>query len=125
MTDPTIQSVLRSERAARRADATGPCDLCGSRVAVKGQSDGVRCYEHRRGPEAIVELDHVAGVGNLGLTLSLRGNAHREVERIRLALGMDTWPDGDPDPLVRLAHLLGGLATILWLAAQWLVDVAL
>jgi hypothetical protein len=125
MTDPLLRGLVRKERAERAADEIGSCGLpsCGSRVDVTDTPDGVRCYEHRAGPVATVEADHVAGVVNLAaFTVALRANDHRRVETIRVALGMDRWPDApDGDPLVRLAHLLGGLATLLWLAAEWLV----
>jgi hypothetical protein len=124
MTDPLLQGLVRGERADRSADELGPCKLCGSRVDVARRPDGVRCYEHRDGPIPTVEADHVAGVLNLGsFTVALRANDHRRVETIRVALGMDRWPDAsDGDPLLRLAHLLGGLATLLWLGAEWLVS---
>jgi hypothetical protein len=123
MSDPTLRSILRDERAEARAEAIGPCDVCGSHVDLTATRHGPRCYEHRLGVEAAVEADHVAGIINIaGLTVRLRGNAHRRVEMIRTALGMDEWPDAEGDPFLELAHLLGGLATLLWLAAQWLID---
>jgi hypothetical protein len=100
--------------------------VCGTTDALSARPDGsVRCYEHLAGDAAAVEADHVAGRANLGgLTVGLRGNAHRAATDQRRQLGIDAWPPAEGDPLLALAHFLGGLATILWLVARWLVELA-
>jgi len=127
MDDPEIRSLTREARRHRRLAPHAACDECGTTRHLAEHAGRVLCYgclqvARGRGP---AELDHVAGQKNLGgLLVWLRNNDHRTVTEIRLQLGIDTWPDADGDPLVTLAHVLAGLASLLFLLAQWLIDLA-
>ena len=124
MSDPEIDDLVRAARADRIAAELGPCAICGSSQSlskVEGQS---RCYEHRRGPEPIIELDHVAGIANLpGFTMAIRANTHRRATEIRQALGTGRWPKAEGDPILQAAHLIAGLLSYLWLVVEWLVEL--
>ena len=87
MSDPEIDDLVRAARSERVAAELGPCAICGSSQSLSVVAGQSRCYEHRRGREPIIELDHVAGVANLpGLTLAIRANAHRRATDILQAL---------------------------------------
>lgn len=68
------------------------------------------------------EDDHLAGRATWGsLTLRLRRDDHRTVSELRAVLGFDDLPAADGDVLLLLAHLLGGISTLLALMVQYLV----
>lgn len=122
MSEPEIDALVREARADRAASDLGPCGICGSTQSLVATEDGVRCYEHRLGPEALIEVDHTAGVVNLpGFRVRIQANAHRRATEIRLALGEDRWPKADGDPLLQAAHLVAGLLSYLWIVVEWLV----
>jgi hypothetical protein len=92
-----------------------------------GPDGQILCYGCRSADAGrrAFEEDHLAGRANLGgIVVRLRPNGHRTVTELRLAFGMDGWPTADGDPLIALAHFLGGLATVLILLAQWLLEYA-
>ena len=69
------------------------------------------------------ENDHLAGRATWGsLTVRLTREDHRSVSELRRVLGFDDLPDAEGDPILFLAHLLGGIATLLALLVQYLVD---
>jgi hypothetical protein len=71
------------------------------------------------------ELHHVAGRANVGgFLIELWANDHRTLTELSQRLGVCDWPEADGDPLLILAHFLAGLALLLVLVADWLVDVA-
>lgn len=122
MSDPEIDALVREARARRHADEFGPCGICGGTGWLLETAHGTRCYEHRLGPDAIVERDHAAGAANLpSLTVALRGNVHRRATEIRLALGTNGWPNANGDPILEAAHLIAGLLSYLALIVEWLV----
>ena len=118
--DGRVEGAVRRARAAPRDRR---CSRCGFAGAVDG-SELPLCYECRqaaRGRSA-VEADHVAGRVTWGsLTVRLRANDHRAVSELRSILGFDSLPEAGDDPLLLLAHLLGGLATLLALLVDYLV----
>ena len=123
-TDPSLEALLREDRAAQVVDALGPCEVCGSTVDVSATDRGVRCYAHHFGSRGRAERDHPAGIDNLpGWTIRLDANTHRDETEIRIALGIHHWPDAKGDPLLMAAHALAGLATIGILIARWLVEL--
>lgn len=126
--DPDIASVTREARRARRLPVGSTCDTCHIANHLSLRPDGgVLCYACVRAARGAgpTELDHVAGRANLGgLLVTLRANDHRTVTETRLRLGFDTWPTAGDDPLLTLAHLLAGLASLLILLAEWLVALA-
>ncbi|HYK94350.1 MAG TPA: hypothetical protein VE011_00565 [Candidatus Dormibacteraeota bacterium] len=128
MTDPDIRNEVRVARRTRRLGPDRVCSRCGEPSHLRAQADGeLLCYACRRliGGAKPTEVDHLAGRTNLGgLTAVLLSNDHRSITDIRLRLGVDRWPAGDVDPLLSLAHLLAGVASLLVLVAEWLVDQA-
>lgn len=67
------------------------------------------------------EDDHLAGRMTWGsLTVRLRRPDHRAVTELRTVMGFDDLPPAD-DPVLLLAHLLAGLATLLALLVDYLV----
>jgi len=126
--DPEIDALARAAKRARRLPPDARCVECGEHRFLKVAPDGVtRCYACRRAAvtDRAFEADHLAGVANWGsLTVRLRPNDHRAVEELRSQFGMDDWPDADGDPLLTLAHFIGGLAGLMVLVARWLVDLA-
>jgi hypothetical protein len=128
MSDADLRTIARAARRERRLPSGATCSVCGETDAVvlSVRPDGtVRCYEHRDGQIARTEADHIAGRANIPtLTVELRGNAHRRVTELRRQLRLDELPPADGDPLLVLAHLLFGIATLLILAAEWLVTEA-
>lgn len=103
------------------------CADCGGDGYLSIREGVVRCYECAalvRGHRP-TEDDHLAGRANWGgLTVRLRRNDHARVTELRLALGMDRWPAANGDPLLVLAHFLGGLATLLVVLAEYLTELA-
>jgi hypothetical protein len=68
------------------------------------------------------ENDHLAGRATWGsLTVRLTREDHRAVSELRRVLGFDDLPPADDDPILFLAHLLGGIATLLALLVKYLV----
>lgn len=128
MGDPDIESIARTERRKRRLPPGAMCGVCGGRQhPARGRDGRVLCYEHRReaAGASTIEADHIAGRANLGgLVVHLRANDHRTVTELRQQLGLDAWPAADGDPVLIVAHLLAGLATLLWLVGEWLVELA-
>jgi hypothetical protein len=128
MGDPDIDALVRERRQLRDARRVARCERCRDpRHLATTPAGETLCYACRRletGGSA-VERDHVAGRANLGgLLVDLRANDHRTVTDIRLRLAMDEWPAAAGDPLLVLAHVLGGLASLLFLFAEWLVALA-
>jgi hypothetical protein len=120
-----LDSLAREAKRDRRAPPGMVCEVC--QRPLRGYRQGTRplCYKHRREPGKGFEEDHPAGRRNVpGWTEKLEANAHRDVTDFRLTAGMDTWPDANGDPLIALAHLLGGWASLLWAIASWLVELA-
>lgn len=75
--------------------------------------DGVTTYEN----------DHLAGQATWGsLTVRLTREDHMAVSELRRVLGFDDLPSADDDPILFVAHLLGGIATLLALLVQYLVE---
>lgn len=127
--DPEIDALAREARQRRRLPPGAACETCGGARQLSVRPDGrVLCYEHlqvERG-RSPVEADHLAGRENLGgLVVRLQANDHRTVTEMRQRLGTDEWPAAEGDPLLTLAHLLAGVASLLVLVAEWLVDHAL
>ena len=127
MTDPDIASFARASRRSRRVPPDARCATCQTTRHLKLRGNRVLCYACRRaemgaGP---TELDHITGRANVGgLLVTLRQNDHRTVTDLRLQMGIDTWPDADGDPLRTLAHVLAGMASLLFLFAEWLLALA-
>jgi hypothetical protein len=122
MSDPEIDALVREARAQEAALELGPCGICGSTQSLVATEGGTRCYEHRLGPDALVEVDHPAGVANLpGFRVRIRANAHRRATELRLALGEGRWRKAHGDPLLQMAHLLAGLLSYLWLLVEWVL----
>ncbi len=125
-TDPQLRDILRDTRLQQHLPAHARCWHCGTVEQLVLRTEPLVCYEHQEGPADRIEQDHIAGRANLpAVTLPLRANAHRRVTRHRSVLGKDEWPAANGDPLLACAHLLAGLASILWLLAEWLKEVAL
>lgn len=128
MYDPEITTLSRDARRRRRLPPDAACATCGGREHLRRLKDGrVLCYADIRAEGGAVpdEADHPAGRANLGgLVVHLRANDHRTVTEIRLRLGIDGWPPAEGDPLLTCAHLIAGLATLLLLVAETLVDLA-
>jgi hypothetical protein len=125
MTDPDIDVLARDARRARRLPRDASCGTCRTTRHLANREGRVLCYACRRGGAGTTELDHVAGRANLGgLLVVLRRNDHRTVTELRLRLGLDQWPAAEGDPLLTLAHVLAGLASLLFLYAEWLVALA-
>lgn len=128
MSDPDIDSITREARRKRRLPPASTCGVCGGAEHLRLLRDGrVLCYADRRaeGGAGPTEVDHVAGRHNVGgLTVELLANDHRTVTDIRLRVGLDRLPPPAGDPLLMLAHVLGGVATLLLLAVDWLVSHA-
>jgi hypothetical protein len=127
MTDPDIAVLACTARRARRLPPDAACDACGIKRHLRVRAGRVLCYACRRrltgaGP---TERDHVAGRLNMGgLLVDLRPNDHRTVTDLRLRMGIDAWPLADGDPLRTLAHVLAGIASLLFLYAEWLLELA-
>jgi hypothetical protein len=127
MGDPDLDALARAARRRRRLPPDARCAVCGTREHLTLRDGVVRCYAHvrpkDRAPSA--EADHLAGRANLGgLTVRLRAADHRTVTELRTQLGIDAWPPAEGDPLRTLAHFLAGLATLLFLEAEWLMGLA-
>lgn len=128
MSDPELEAITRAARRRDRVPPSASCAACGTDRHLSALSGGrVLCYEDRQTERGVspIEVDHVAGRANLGgLVASLRANDHRTVTDLRQCWGVDGWPTASDDPLVLLAHLLAGVASILVLVAEWLVTEA-
>ena len=128
MPDPEIEALARGARRRSRLPPDAACAKCGGRAHLARSPAGdVLCYACRRAADGAgpTEADHPAGQRNLGgLVVHLRANDHRTVTELRTRLGIDDWPDADGDPLLTVAHFLAGMATLLLLVAEWLVDAA-
>lgn len=123
--DPDITTLRLESRT--RLPAGVACGECDTTVQVSLVGGRALCYRCRRaaGGAGPTERDHVAGRANLGgLVVDLRANDHRTVTELRLKMGVDTWPPAAGDPLLTVAHVLAGLASLLFLFAQWLVALA-
>lgn len=97
--------------------------MCGSgdQLGIVPGGEG-RCYSHRLSTEGSVELDHWLGRAASGQTvIPLEANAHRRVTDIRRLIGFDDLPAAEGDPLLLLARLMEGIASLLVIAAEWLV----
>lgn len=126
--DPELDAVVRVVKRARRIPPGSTCAVCGTDDHLSAGPDGeILCYGCRssRAGRRPFEEDHLAGRANLaGLVVRLRPNSHRTVTELRLSLGLADWSTADGDPLIALAHFLGGLATLLILLAEWLLEYA-
>lgn len=123
--DPDITALRLESRT--RLPAGVACSACRTTDHVSLSRGRALCYACQRveNGTGATERDHVAGRANLGgLVVDLRANDHRTVTELRLRMGVDTWPPAEGDPLLVLAHVLAGLASLLFLFAQWLVALA-
>ncbi len=115
--DPTVDLAIRRARA--RQDRR--CTRCGTARPLGG---GDLCYECSRIDKGLsgTEQDHLAGRVAWGsLEVRLRANDHRTVSELRSVLGFDRLPEVGDDPLLLLAHLLAGIATLFGLLVEYLV----
>jgi hypothetical protein len=120
-----LDSLARGAKRARRAPPGMLCEVCHRSLRVYRPATRLLCYKHRRGPGKGFEEDHPAGRRNVpGWTEKLEANAHRDVTDFRLSAGMGEWPDANGDPLIALAYVLGGWASLLWAIASWLLELA-
>lgn len=127
MPDPDIDAMTRDSRRVARLRRDARCERCRDPRHLKEVSGKVLCYACRKQDVGAspTELDHLAGRANLaGLLVRLRANDHRTVTELRLRMGVDGWPDAEGDPLLTLAHVLAGIASLLFLFAEWLVELA-
>lgn len=128
MSDSELEALARSARRRERLGADARCGVCGTdRHPVRRPDGRVLCYEDSLAERdmRVSESHHVAGRANVGgLLVELWANDHRTVTELSQRLGVGDWPDADGDPLLILAHFLAGLATLLALVAEWLVDIA-
>jgi hypothetical protein len=124
--DAELKALANRVKRIRRFPRDARCETCGRADYLAWTPDGaIRCYRHIREAEGASEADHLAGRANLGsLTVRLDPNAHRRITEIRAMLGMADWPQAGGDPLLLLAHLLGGIGTLLILLAEWLQELA-
>ena len=126
MSDPDIRNLTRSATRRRRAPNQATCAACGTSIHLRQLRDGrVLCYQDLRRElgAGAVEEDHIAGRQNLsGITVALLANDHRTITEIRMRLGTDSWRPATGDPLTQLAHLLAGIASLLVLLGEWLLD---
>lgn len=124
--DAALSHLVAVARRRSRTPAGSSCSICGHRDHLTQLSDGdIRCYSHRSQETGVVELDHFAGRATLPRTvIALDGNAHRRVTEIRRLTGMDDFPMAAGDPILTLAHLLAGIASLFLLFAAWLVEYA-
>jgi hypothetical protein len=128
--DPFLNHLARKEKRTRRVQPGAVCEVCGGTDYLVAKADGaVRCRAHRDRrewyPDPRFEVDHFAGRVNVGgLTMELEQTAHRDVTEFRIAAGKDDWPGVEGDPLVAVAHALGGIASLLWAIAKWLIRLA-
>lgn len=53
-----------------------------------------------------------------------RPNSHRRVTEKRTTFGMDDWPPAGSDPFLLAAQFLGGIASLLLLLADWLIEAS-
>jgi hypothetical protein len=123
--DPDITTLRLASRT--RLPSGVACEACLTTRHVSLSGGRALCYACRRatGGAKSLERDHLAGRANLGgLVVDLRANDHRTVTELRLRMGVDTWPPAEGDPLLTLAHVLAGFASLLFLFAQWLVALA-
>jgi hypothetical protein len=125
--DPEIDALARELRAARRLPRGSQCEVCGESRFLSTAGDGsLRCYgcHSIAAGRRLFEEDHLAGRANLdGLVIRLHPNSHRARTEYLDRLGLDI-PPADGDPLLMLAHVLVGLATLLVELARWLADYA-
>lgn len=122
--DRSVEGAIRRSRARLGQHR---CSECGAGRHVQGGPDGDLCYECRRSRRGLPawEADHLAGRATWGsLTVRLRGNDHRSASELRAVLGFDSLPAAEDDPLLLLAHLLAGIATLLALVVEYLVEWA-
>jgi hypothetical protein len=125
--DPEIAMLARNARRDRNIPHGAVCDGCQTTIHLKLRDGRILCYACRRakvgaGP---TERDHIAGRINLGgLVADLRLNPHRTVTELRNRMGTEEWPPADGDPLLTLAHVLAGIASLLFLFADWLIALA-
>jgi hypothetical protein len=128
MNDHRLRAIANREARARRLPPDARCAACGATEHLAPTADGrILCYEDCRvaAGASPIERDHIAGREVIGgITVRLWGNDHRTVTELRSMLGMDDWPPADGDPLLTLAYLAAGIATLLWLAALYLVELA-
>jgi hypothetical protein len=119
-----LSELATRAKRERRLPRGASCAVCGAREQLGiGQTGDVRCYSHLTSEAGRVELDHWLGsVTSPRTVIPLEGNAHRRVTDIRRAIGLDDLPPADGDPLLLLAHILGGVAALLVLVAEWIVD---
>jgi hypothetical protein len=128
MGDPDVDALVRERRQIQHVRRDARCARCKeNRHLSRTPDDRLLCYACRRletGGSAI-ERDHVAGRANLGgLLVDLLANDHRTVTDIRTRLGASEWPKADGDPLLVLAHVLLGIASLLVLFAEWLTKLS-
>ncbi len=125
--DPLLRSLARREQRSLRVPLESQCvePGCNATDHLSLSAGRVRCYTHLEGPRPRVELDHPAGHANMPeFRIGLFGVPHRRVTLIRELLASD-FPPANNDPLLTAAHFMVGVASLLWLLAEWLRDVAL
>jgi hypothetical protein len=125
--DSHVDALVRERRQIEAVRRDARCERCKDGRHLKRTPDGrVLCYACRRLETggSVVERDHVAGRASLGgLLVDLRANDHRTVTDLRIRLGIDDWPNAEGNPLLVLAHVLAGIASLLFLFGDWLVTV--
>jgi hypothetical protein len=121
-TDAELRLVTVRTKGRRRVPFGAICAVCGTDQQLSLRRDGsVTCYAHLRGAVDAAELDHLFGRAVVDHTvIRLHANAHRQITDLRRAMGMDELPTPNGEPLLLLAHILEGLASLLVLIAEWL-----
>lgn len=124
MKDQELLQITAYSRRMRRLPADASCEICQATEHLSRLSGGtIRCYSHLKSPAGRVELDHWLGcAASIEAVIPLEGNSHRRITDLRRLIGFDDLPPADGDPLLLLARLLEGVASLLVLAAEWLVD---
>ena len=124
--DRQLREIANVAKQRRRLPANATCATCQLTVRLSRSRDGqIHCYRHLDPDRAPIERDHWAGHGVLpGALIPLEANAHRAITDLRRAMGVDELPLPDGDPLVLLARLVAGIASLLMLFAQWLAAYA-
>ena len=126
MSDPYLDTLASTNRRGAQLPPGAVCAACGTDRHLAQCPDGrILCYGDRRAALGArpTEAHHVAGRRNIGgLTIDLRSNDHRTVTDLGSRLGLEGWPDAGDDPLLLIAHFLAGVAVLLVVVAEWLIE---